>query len=152
MSDSYLARITQYDDIGDVPVDPGYGNPGYEGGRPSNPIQLPPTPPGLRPDNSLPSAPMRPTQPIFIPEEPSQPLPVPPGTIWPPLPPSTGASGRVWILIYVVGVGHRWLLINGPAVWPPPTGPGAPNRPDQGLPSGPPDRPSQGLPPHAQPK
>jgi hypothetical protein len=150
MSDSYLARITQYDDIRDVPVDPDFGIDVGQG-RPTHPIQLPPTPPGLRPDNSLPSAPVRPSQPIFIPETPDNALPVPPGTIWPPIPPSTGASGRVWILIYVVGVGHRWLLINGPAIWPPPTGPGAPNRPDQGLPSQP-TRPDQGLPPHAQPK
>jgi hypothetical protein len=77
------------------PVHPDQGLPG--GGRPARPDQgLPGEPPEV--DNSL---------------------PMPPATVWPPLPPGTGIAGKALILIWVVGVGYRWLVVKGAEVWPP---------------------------------
>jgi hypothetical protein len=124
-------------------------------GVPSHPIVIYPP----RPDNSLPGAPPHPDQGLpptsGKPPKPdqglppgvdnslpgSQPgvdnsLPVPPATVWPPLPPGAGISGKCLILIWIVGVGYRWLVASGPDVWPPQ----------------PPARPDNTLPPSAQPK
>lgn len=38
--------------------------------------------------------------------------PILPDMIWPPLPPDTGIAGKAAILIWVVGVGYRWLLVS----------------------------------------
>jgi len=125
---SFFARITPVDAEG-RPVDPGYGIPGGGGGRPDqglpivrspgHPIVLPPAPPDAHPDHDLPPLAGLPSHPIYIPGTPEHPIVVPPGTVWPPLPPESGVAGRVWILIYVLGVGHRWLVVDGPSVWPP---------------------------------
>ena len=78
------------------PVDPGYGG-GISGGHPSN--ELPP-PPG------------QPGHPI-IPGTPDRPIEAPPGTIWPPLPPSVGGDdGLVRALVAIQGYGHRWVVID----------------------------------------
>lgn len=88
------------------PVDPGYGG-GISGNHPRN--QLPP-PPG------------QPGHPI-IPGTPDRPIEAPPGTIWPPLPP-TGDDGLVWALVAIQGYGYRWIVIDTNA------------QPDNSLPSG----------------
>ena len=98
-------------------------------GVPSHPIVIYPP----RPDQGLPPTGGKPDQglpPTGSPPKPdqglpgSQPgvdnsLPVPPATVWPPLPPGTGVSGKALILIWVVGVGYRWLVVSGPDIWPP---------------------------------
>jgi len=115
---STLALITPVDSEG-RPVDPGYGQ-GHPIHRPSNPIVLPPTPPGVNlPDNTLPGG-GYPTYPVFIPDRPDNtlptpPAPTPPGTIWPPLNPGDGVSGKCWLLVLVVGTEHsryRWILVD----------------------------------------
>lgn len=106
------------------PVDPGYGQ-GHPIHRPSNPIVLPPTPPGVNlPDNTLPSG-GHPSYPIHIPVGPDNtlPTPTPPGTIWPPLNPGDGVSGKCWLLVFVIGTEHaryRWILVDADGK--PPTG------------------------------
>jgi hypothetical protein len=122
-----------------TPPEAGGGRPTHPiaggGGHPSHPIELPPIPPGLEPSHPivLPPDGIEPSHPIFIPIVPTQPLPptpgipptptppiaAPPGTVWPPLPPSTGIAGKALVLVWVVGVGYRWLVLEGPAIWPP---------------------------------
>jgi len=122
---STLAYITPVDP-NNGPVDPGYGHPAGPG-HPSN--TLPPVPPGQNvPDNTLPSGPVRPSQPIFIPETPSNPIALPPGHIWPPLNPGDGIYGKSLVLVWVVGTDkYRWVSLDRPAVWPP-TSPAEPKR------------------------
>jgi hypothetical protein len=69
----------------------------------------------LKPDNTLPEIPGAP---------PPTHKPTPPGTIWPPLPPGL-PEGKVAILVWISGVGHRYAVIDtsDPA-----------NKPDQSLP------------------
>jgi len=115
------------------PVDPGYGIPTIPG--------IWPSPPAF-PDHSLPIAPVLPTHPIYRPEAPNNDLPLPPGAVWPPLPPSV--DGQVLCFVWVVGIGYRWTVIDPslqpshPIVLPPST---VPPHPDHGLPDG-------GRPPH----
>jgi hypothetical protein len=83
------------------PPHPGHGLPG----TPGHPDQgLPPS--GLHPDQGLPGTP-------------DNSLPMPPATVWPPLPPGTGISGKALCLIWIIGIGYRWLVVEGPEVWPP---------------------------------
>src|SRR4029077_4210127 len=111
------------------PVDPGYGAGTPDHVWP--PVSLPPLPPGVWPSPPVgtwpPSRPGIPTHPIVIyppkpdqglpptgsPPKPDQglpgaappvnnSLPVPPATVWPPLPPGTGVSGKALILIWVI--------------------------------------------------
>lgn len=100
------------------PVDPDYGIPE---GPPHISIPIPPLPPGIvAPPIALPPVGVPPGHPpIVIPQPPDKPLPGPPAVIWPPLPPGTGVAGKCLILVWVVGVGSRWLVIEGPDVWPP---------------------------------
>lgn len=116
--DSYLARITPVEGHSWA-GDPDYGIPG--GGHPGHPLPIPPLPPDIwpQPPVGIWPPPVRPGFPIIIPQPPDKPLPEPPGTIWPPLPPGTGIAGKHWVLIWVVGVGYRWLVIDGPDKWPP---------------------------------
>src|SRR6185369_8902207 len=90
-----------------------------------------------RPDNSLPPSPGRPDQGLPGAGTPGHPdqglpgtppsidnsLPMPPATIWPPLPPGSGINGKALILIWIVGVGYRWLVAQGVDIWPPPLSP-----------------------------
>jgi hypothetical protein len=80
---------------------------------PSHPIVLPPLP-GVWPKPGEPTQPIvippEVSNPIVIPGEPEHPIALPPGTVWPPLPPST--TGKYAILIWVVGVGARWLIVD----------------------------------------
>lgn len=107
------------------PWSPGGGHPDQGlPGMPGHPSQgLPPVPgvPGT-PDNTLPGTGAPPEVDNTLPGTPPAPdnsLPMPPATIWPPLPPGTGVAGKALILIWVVGVGYRWLVVKGPEVWPP---------------------------------
>jgi hypothetical protein len=112
---------------GGLPVDPGWGV-GTRPPRPDHGLPIWPVVPG-KPDNSLP------------PVEGVEPPPTdpPPGTIWPPLPPSV-PPGKAIVLVAISGVGYRYAVITIPPV-----------KPDQGLPGGG-AHPDQGLPPTAQPK
>lgn len=98
--------------------------PGGTGGRPSHPIVLPPLPPGTKPPvgtwpPQLP--PGQVTPPIFIPEGPDNSLPpeLPPGSVWPPLNPGDGIGGKVLALVLLVGIGYKWVVLQGPTIWPP---------------------------------
>jgi hypothetical protein len=140
------------------PVDPGYGRPGSghpshpwvpSGGRP--PQVWPPSP--VDPEWGVEAPPAGPSHPIYIPANPDNSLPLPPvtgspehpianpppGTIWPPLPEGT-PPGKAAVLVWLVGIGYRYAVIEIP-----------PAKPDQGLPGGG-SRPDQSLPPTAQPK
>ena len=44
---------------------------------------------------------------------PTPPIELPPGSIWPPLPPSA-PPGKHWFLIYITGVGHRYGVFTVP--------------------------------------
>jgi hypothetical protein len=86
-------------------------------GAPSHPIVLPPLP-GVWPKPGEPSHPITlppevpgvPSHPVIIPGDPEHPIALPPGSVWPPLPPTT--TGKYAILIWVVGVGTRWLVVD----------------------------------------
>jgi len=96
------------------PVDPGYGRPTYpvrpDHGLPSPPNRWPMPPRPVRPDNSLPIAPVHPSFPIYLPG-PDNELPLPPGAVWPPLPPALGAT-ELLCLVWIVGIGYRWTVID----------------------------------------
>jgi hypothetical protein len=112
-----LAEITYIP----TPGQPDNSLPPGEPGAPVHPIVIPPLPPGLAPEHpiALPPSGAHPAFPIVLPGTPEHPITAPPGTIWPPLPPSSGIAGVSLVLIWVVGVGYRWLVVQGPAVWPP---------------------------------
>jgi hypothetical protein len=90
--------------------------------RPPHAGHRPPLPP-VHPGQGLPGTPPVPGQPPApdqgLPEAPPEVDNTLPGLIWPPLPPGTGIAGKAIILIWVVGVGYRWLVVQGPDVWPP---------------------------------
>jgi len=118
---SQLAIITPVDASGN-PIDPGYGQ--GRPGIPHPPINsLPPVPPGVNvPDNTLPPGHAHPSWPITIPIKPDNTLPVPPGTIYPPLGPGDGIYGKSLLLVWVVGTDkYRWISIEAPGMWPPTT-------------------------------
>lgn len=139
------------------PVDPGYGVD--VGGRPSHPIVTPPMLPGVWPKPGEPSHPIylppsvwpgpgTPGHPIYIPIGPDNTLPpyidnsLPEGpVVWPPLPPDSGLSGKVAILIVVFGYGYRWLVVDTDAKPAHPIAPGGGTKPPDG-----------GKPPEPQPK
>lgn len=114
-------------DQGLPPVSPGAPDQGLPGGPGGSAGQLPVWPIG--PDQGLPP----------IAGQPLPPINPPPGTIWPPLPPSV-EPGKTLVYAGIVGVGNRWIVVEVP-----------PHKPDHGLP---PEhgRPDQGLPPTAAPK
>lgn len=118
--------------IAEITPLPGYGSgsggeidnslPGLSGrpdnslpGYPSNkPIVLPPLP-GIWPPPGTPNLPVRIPidpgygHPIIIEGRPDNPIALPPG-IYPPLPPTS--NGKYAVLIYVLGVGHRWAVVD----------------------------------------
>lgn len=102
------------------PIDPNWG---IEEGLPPEIWPLPPGGGGLPP---IAGHPLPPTDP-------------PPGTIWPPLPPSI-PEGKVLAVVWISGIGARYavLTVSPPLI-------------DNTLP-GQPGVPDQGLPPEAQPK
>lgn len=124
---------------GKGPVDPDYGVPGGEHPDQGLPPYvwhgLPPLPPGI--DNELPPTVWPPDFPVFVPDPNPPGTWPPPGTVWPPLDPSDGITGKGLLLVIVVGGGrraYRWIVTDKPI--PPPDKP-----PDGG-----------GKPPDAQPK
>jgi len=125
---------------GGRPIDPGFGwgggeRPGHlpsHGGRPIDPgfgveeggdIGIWPVPPE---GGALPG----------VPGQPLPPVDPPPGTVWPPLPPSIPA-GKAIALVAISGVGYRYVVITIP-----PAGerPGVP--PAGGVGGRPPQRPT----------
>jgi hypothetical protein len=85
------------------PVDPDYGLP-----LPPTVWPTPPKPVG--PDQGLP-VPIRPSHPIYPPFGPNNDLPLPPGAVWPPLPPEL-SGGQYMCMVWIVGVGYRWTVID----------------------------------------
>lgn len=65
---------------------------------PAFPPQINPKPPSIWPG-----------VPVF-PIPPNQTLPIPPGTVWPPLPPTV--TGKLVVLVAIMGLGHRWAVID----------------------------------------
>lgn len=159
---------------GGGPVDPDYGID--EGGRPGQglpgrperpahpivpPWERPDWPPGpvdpewgidegAEIDNELPGEIVDPEQPP--PGIPSFPIELPPGSIWPPLPPGAPTGKHIW-LVYISGVGHRYGVFEIPEELPPkPERPDRPARPEHPIaPGG--ERPTQPIaPPRPQPK
>lgn len=126
------------------PIRPSH--PIYPGGRPSHPI----APGGGGGEGGKPSQPIAPTpgHPIAPGGGPNNDLPLPPGSVWPPLPPSI--QGPVMCLVWIVGIGYRWTVID-PSLKPDNELPGAQPGIDNTLP-GSRNRPSNELPEHAQPK
>jgi hypothetical protein len=151
------------------PVDPGYDLPMRPGIWPNPPrpphVSGGPVPGGGRPDQGLPPIPAFPNHdlPIFQ-GGPNNDLPMPPGSVWPPLPPSM--DGKYMCFVWIVGVGYRFtvidtnLEINAGPIIPPSLVPGHPDHslpPVPGHPGHPlppaPARPDNTLPPtEAQPR
>jgi hypothetical protein len=140
-------------------------HPIYPGGE--HPDQgLPPQPPsGEHPDQGLPPSGEHPDQGL-PPEQPhpQPPIFLPPGAVWPPLPPSI--QGPILCFVWIVGVGYRWAAID-PSLTPDQGLPGSGGRPSHPIapggrpgsgggrpshPIAPGGRPDQGLPPQPQPK
>lgn len=94
------------------------------GGRP--PVTKPPLPPGVvdpTPPIEPPPEGGEPEQPIFIPEEPTHPIQLPPGFVWPPFDPGDALQGKVLLLCWIPGVHKfKWVVIDVPPLpgWPPP--------------------------------
>jgi hypothetical protein len=85
------------------PVDPGYG-------LPLPPTVWPQPPRPVDPAYGVP-VPIAPAHPIYLPPVgPNHDLPIPPGAVWPPLPPSV--TGQVMCLVWLVGIGYRWTTID----------------------------------------
>ena len=123
-----------------APTDPDWGIDAPT--TPSHPIWLP-----AGPDNSLPLPPAHPDHGLpghgghpdqGLPQPPTNP---PPGTVWPPLPDGV-PSGKAAILVFIPGVGSRYVVVD------------ISNKPDQGLPPQQPGTtpPQPTQPPTAQPK
>jgi hypothetical protein len=106
---------------------PSWGRPGRPGhGLPRPPWERPSWPPGpVDPDWGIDAE--QPEGPIYIPGTPDNSLPLPPidgapeipttkpppGTVWPPLPPSA-PPGRAALLVWISGVGFRYVVIEVP--------------------------------------
>lgn len=76
----------------------------YPEGPPSiggGPI-VPPDKPGGGPPPSIGGGP------IIPPEKPN----LPPGSIWPPLNPGDGISGKIIAVVWLVGIGYRWAALD----------------------------------------
>jgi hypothetical protein len=73
---------------------------------------MPPRPDPIDPEYGLP-VPIAPTHPIYMPGGPNNELPLPPGSVWPPLPPSV--TGEIMCMIWIVGIGYRWTVIDADA-------------------------------------
>lgn len=102
------------------PVYPGHGLPGGPArpghDLPGGPVEVPQPPIHLPPQVG--------TLPIY-PADPTHPIALPPGSVWPPLGPSV-PQGKALALIYISGIGARWTVIDTTL------------QPGQPLPGGPP--------------
>lgn len=81
-------------------------------GRPEHPIVLPPMPPGS--GEKPPEPPPHPEHPIFLPDTPEHPIQLPPGSVWPPFNPGDGIQGKALLLVWVPGVGSKWIVVDLP--------------------------------------
>jgi len=149
------------------PVDPGYGLPSRPTVWPKPPVGIWPPPHPVYP--SLPiyptdgidnSPPGQPEKPGGTPGTPGHLPALPPGSVWPPLPPII--QGKILAFAWLVGIGYRWVVID-PSLKPGFPLPGEkPGHPDNTLPGSQPGvdnslpgsggRPDNSLPPAAQPK
>jgi hypothetical protein len=92
-----------------LPWAPGFpGNDLPGGDHVSGQPIIPPLPPTVNP----PPAAVWPGVPVY-PASPTHPIALPPGTVYPPLPPTV--HGKVLALVAIVGVGYRWLVIDADA-------------------------------------
>jgi hypothetical protein len=133
----------------ELPGQPNYPSQGP--GFPTNPIA--PGGGGNYPSNELPPItgvwpPLSPSHPI-VPVPPQIDNSLPPGGVFPPLPPS--AEGKYLVVVVIPGVGYRYVVIDTNAEISLPIAPGGEYPSHQPVPGNPP-RPDQGLPPTAQPK
>lgn len=106
------------------------GPPPIAGPQPPVAGQLPVFPPAQpgSPDQGLPP----------IPGVPLPPISLPPGQVWPPLPPGTPEPHKVVAIVAIPGVGYRYTVVELKAPAHPDQGlPGSGGRPDQGLPEAP---------------
>lgn len=112
------------------PVDPDYGIP-------SPPTVWPNPPRPVDPSYGVEGPPYGPDLPIYLPPTVGGGPILPPGSVWPPLPP--GVTGQLTCFVWIVGVGYRWTTIDTSLK---PTNPIAPppNIPAHPLPQ-PPDGP-----------
>lgn len=83
-------------------------------GTPEHPIQIPPSPPPY-PSVGLPPS-IFPGLPVHLPAPGDPALPLPPGSVWPPLPPLLDGK-RLLVLAWIPGLGYKWIVI-GPQVQP----------------------------------
>jgi hypothetical protein len=96
-----------------LPDYPDNGLPNGGGGViepiPGHPIVLPDSPVA----GNLPAViwPGIPAHPIVIPPGGPATLPMPPGAIWPPLPPAAGTN-KLLVIVLIPGVGARWTMID----------------------------------------
>lgn len=130
------------------PVDPDYGLPVAPGVWPQPPVGIWPPPAPVLPTHPIypgggPAHPMPPYPDQGLPEGehpiapgggPAHPIALPPGSVWPPLPPSI--TGTILCFVWIVGVGYRWTVID-PSLTPGHDLPGSQPHPDQGLPAEP---------------
>lgn len=95
-----------------LPASPGHPDHGLPGGG-GHPSQgLPPLPPDqAHPGNPIVLPPQAGQLPIY-PVAPDNTLPqLPPGVVWPPLPPQV-PQGKALALVAISGVGYRWTMID----------------------------------------
>src|SRR5215831_11021290 len=84
------------------PVDPDYGLP--------KPPHVWPQPPALgHPEHPIALPPLTPTHPIYVPP-PEVNNDLPGGAVWPPL--HEGMPEKVVALVWIPGVGYRWVVLN----------------------------------------
>lgn len=130
MAESKLAVITTVEgvrpghDLPDNAWPPQVGHPAYPSnglpdggnvGTPEHPIVIPPAPPPY-PSTGLPPS-VWPGVPVHLPAPGEPPVPLPPGSVWPPLPPLI-ESRRMILLAWIPGIGYRWIVVGGPQVNP----------------------------------
>lgn len=105
------------------------GNPPYpenglpDGGNvgtPEHPVQLPAAPPPY-PSVGLPPS-VWPGVPIHKPAPGEPPITLPPGSVYPPLPPAIGNNENVLALVWIPKVGYRWVVL-GPLLFQQPAPP-----------------------------
>lgn len=94
------------------------GNPPYpdqglpDGGNvgtPEHPVQLPAAPPPY-PNVGLPPS-VWPGVPVHKPAPGEPPISLPPGSVYPPLPPAISPNENVLALVWIPKIGYRWVVL-----------------------------------------
>lgn len=102
---------------GGKPPYPDNGLPdGGNVGTPEHPIMLPPPPPNY-PATGLPPS-IWPGVPVHLPAPGDPPILMPPGSVYPPLPPLIDPEKRALVLVWIPGLGYRWVILGGTQVYP----------------------------------